>query len=41
MQNDLIKEAGCDMIQGYFYYHPMEVEDLYRLVSSGESPVQD
>ena len=41
VQNDLIKEAGCDMIQGYFYYHPMEVEDLYRLVSSGESPVQD
>ena len=37
VQNSLIKESGCDMIQGYFYYRPMEVEDMYCLVSqSGE-----
>lgn len=40
VQNSLIKEAGCDMIQGYYYYQPMEVEDVYRLVSSGEAPEQ-
>ena len=37
VQNSLIKESGCDMIQGYYYYRPMEVEDMYCLVSqSGE-----
>ena len=40
VQNSLIKEAGCDMIQGYYYYQPMEVEDVYRLVSPDEAPEQ-
>lgn len=32
-QNDMIKNTGCDMIQGYYYYHPMELSDFYRLLS--------
>ena len=36
VQNLLIKESGCDMIQGYYYYRPMEVEDMYCLVSQSE-----
>lgn len=34
VQNVLIRESGCDMIQGYYYYHPMELDDVYRLISS-------
>ena len=40
-QDNLIKECGCDMIQGYYYYRPMEVDDVCRLVSAppdGENP---
>ena len=33
-QDSLIKECGCDMIQGYYYYRPMEVNDVYHLVST-------
>ncbi|MGO5022863.1 bifunctional diguanylate cyclase/phosphodiesterase [Lawsonibacter sp. LCP25S3_G6] len=33
-QDNLIKECGCDMIQGYYYYRPMEVNDVCRLVST-------
>ena len=25
------------MIQGYYYYRPMELSDMYRLVSQGQS----
>lgn len=32
-QNELILDTGCDMIQGYYYYHPTELSDLYRLLS--------
>ena len=31
-QDALIKESGCDMIQGYYYYRPMAVNDVYRLI---------
>ena len=31
-QNEIILNTGCDMIQGY-YYRPMELGDMYRLVS--------
>ena len=34
VQNTLIRECGCDMIQGYYYYRPMEVEDVYRLAAA-------
>lgn len=32
-QNEIILNTGCDLIQGYYYYRPMELGDLYRLVS--------
>lgn len=32
-QNEIIRNTGCDMIQGYYYYRPMEVRDLYQLIS--------
>ena len=32
-QNSLIQEAGCDMIQGYYYHRPMEVDSLYGLLA--------
>lgn len=30
-QNEIILNTGCDMIQGYYYYRPMELSDVYRL----------
>ena len=35
-QNEIILNTGCDMIQGYYYYRPMELSDMYRLVSQNE-----
>lgn len=32
-QNELVREAGCDMIQGFYYYKPMEVDSVYRLLA--------
>lgn len=32
-QNELILDTGCDMIQGFYYYRPMELCDIYRMVS--------
>lgn len=32
-QESLIRETGCDLIQGYFYYRPVEEEEMYRLLS--------
>ena len=32
-ENEIILNTGCDLIQGYYYYRPMELHDLYRLVS--------
>lgn len=32
-QECLIRETGCDLIQGYYYYRPVEVEEMYRLLS--------
>lgn len=34
IHNTLIQESGCDMIQGFYYYHPMELDEMYMLVSS-------
>lgn len=31
-QNTIIQDTGCDMIQGYFYYRPMELGAVYRLL---------
>ena len=32
-QNEIILNTGCDLIQGYYYYRPTEVSQLYQLVS--------
>lgn len=26
-------DTGCDLIQGYYYYRPMELGNLYQLLS--------
>lgn len=31
-QQKLARDADCDMIQGFYYYRPTEIEDLYQLV---------
>lgn len=31
-QNELVKTAGCDLIQGFYYYKPMELDAVYQLV---------
>lgn len=36
-QDALIRESGCDLIQGYRYYRPMEVPALYRLLAENKS----
>ncbi len=32
-QLDILKEAGCDVIQGYFFYRPMSVNDFNTLIN--------
>ena len=32
----VIKEAGCDMIQGYYYYRPMPVTQLEKLFENNQ-----
>ena len=40
-QNELVLDTGCDMIQGYYYYRPMELCDIYRMMSElGEQPLK-
>lgn len=36
-QNEIILNTGCDMIQGYFYYRPMELKQIYEIVSQTDS----
>lgn len=31
---EIVTEAGCDMVQGYYFYKPMEVSDVYDLLIS-------
>lgn len=31
-QRELAQQAGCDLIQGFYYYRPMELDAVYRLV---------
>ena len=40
VQNEMILNTGCDMIQGYYYYRPMELNDLYRMVSQNTQEQQ-
>ncbi len=32
-QLDILKEAGCDIVQGYFFYRPMNVDDFNKLLN--------
>ena len=32
-QKEIILNTGCDMIQGYYYYRPVEVSSLYQMLS--------
>lgn len=36
-ENLIIRKTGCDTIQGYYHYSPMELNQLYGLISSRES----
>lgn len=31
-QQKLVKQAGCDLIQGFYYHKPMELDAVYQLV---------
>lgn len=31
-----IREAGCDMVQGYYFHRPMELDDLYQLLCENQ-----
>lgn len=30
----IVTEAGCDMVQGFYFYKPMEISEVYKLLSS-------
>lgn len=32
----MVTEAGCDTVQGYYFYKPMEIPDVYNLFASLE-----
>ena len=32
VQDELVKNASCDMIQGFYYYKPTELDTLYQMV---------
>ncbi len=32
-QDELVKESGCDLIQGFYYYKPMELDHAYQLMA--------
>ncbi len=31
-QRELVQKAGCDLIQGFYYYKPMELDNVYHLI---------
>ena len=33
LEADMIKEAGCDIVQGYYFYKPLEIIDIFNLIS--------
>ena len=36
-ENSIIKETDCNTIQRYYYHKPMELHQLYELISKSES----
>lgn len=35
-QDTLVKDCGCDLIQGFYYHKPMEIDDFHNLVLRAE-----
>lgn len=33
-QASLIQESGCDLIQGFYYYRPLEIDAIYELLAA-------
>lgn len=33
-QDEIVVRLGCDMLQGFYYYQPMEVSDIYLLIGN-------
>ena len=33
-QSQIVKDAGCEMIQGFYYYHPMPTEQFEKLLTA-------
>ena len=33
LQYELAKESGCDLIQGFYYFKPMELDSVYQLIA--------
>lgn len=31
---NIVTEAGCDSVQGYYFYRPMEIPDVYKLFAT-------
>ena len=29
----MVKKADCDLIQGFYYFRPMEIDDIYRMLA--------
>lgn len=40
-QVELLKQMGCDQVQGYYYAKPMSEEDFYRLLLEDRSEADD
>lgn len=36
-ENSIIKDTDCNTIQGYYYHKPMELHQLYELISKSDS----
>ncbi|MBD5129992.1 MAG: EAL domain-containing protein [Ruminococcaceae bacterium] len=39
VQVDFLRDLGCDMIQGFFYYRPMTCSDFHKLLQSQTAKV--
>ena len=39
-QDRMVRDASCDMIQGFYYYRPMELEAVYSLLAQQKQEVQ-
>lgn len=36
-QEEIAREAECDILQGFYYYRPMEVDQIYQLLSQRDN----